>query len=105
MHTFKITVEHIADQKGNPVTEPPLVFKVENHDDMVAMAARFGYREDKQLAFLVGLKLFGETLLQDRDNPLYAEIGPQFGAFMKKLKGARGAVTQTGVQAPIRRSP
>jgi hypothetical protein len=88
-HTFKITVESIADNKGNPVEAAPLVFTAENHDDILALAARVGATDDKALAFLVGLKLFGECMLADRDNPLYADLLPHFGAFMKKLKAAR----------------
>lgn len=88
-HKVRITVESVADNKGNPVNGTPLVFTAENHDDIVALAQRVSASDDKALAFLVGLKLFGEAMLDDRDNPLYAEILPAFGAFMKKLKAAR----------------
>lgn len=87
-HKFRITVESVAEADENPVNAP-LVFTVENHDDIIALAERTGADDDRARAFLVGLKLFGETMLQDRDNPLYAEIQPAFGAFMKKLKAAR----------------
>lgn len=85
-HKFRITVESVADADENPVNTP-LIFTVENHDDIIALAERGD--DDRARAFLVGLKLFGETMLQDRDNPLYAEIQPAFGTFMKKLKAAR----------------
>ncbi|MDR0673817.1 MAG: DUF3861 domain-containing protein [Zoogloeaceae bacterium] len=39
-------------------------------------------------AFVVGQKLFGEVMLEDRDNPLFAEFWPHFLNFMKKLKSA-----------------
>jgi hypothetical protein len=87
-HKFRITVESVAEADENPV-HAPLVFTVENHDDIIALVERAGANDDHARAFLVGLKLFGETMLQDRDNPLYAEIQPAFGAFMKKLKAAR----------------
>lgn len=90
-HAFKITVEAVSDQKGNPVVATPLIFRTENHDDILAMVAKFGIREDKQLSFLIGLKLLGESLLEDRDNPLYQEFLPHFGAFMKQIKSARKA--------------
>ena len=95
-HKFRITVESVADGTQNPVNAPALVFTAENHDDIIALVARTGATDDKARAFLVGLKLFGEAMLQDRDNPLYAEILPQFGAFMKKLKAQRHASANAG---------
>ena len=88
-HKFRITVESVADSHGNPVNAPPLVFMAENHDDIIALATRTSASSDQALAFLLGLKLFGEAMLDDRDNPLYADIRPAFGTFMKKLKAAR----------------
>ena len=90
-HKFRITVESVADNKGNAVTVSPLVFVAENHDDLIALAERTGATDDQARAFLLGIKLFGEAMLEDRNNPLYAEILPAFGAFMKKLKAARQA--------------
>jgi hypothetical protein len=87
-HKFRITVESVADGDQKPVNAP-LVFTAENHDDIIALAERAGANDDSARAFLVGLKLFGEAMLQDRSNPLYAEFLPVFGAFMKKLKAAR----------------
>ena len=89
-HKFRITVEYIEDNKGNPVTAAPLIFEAENHDNILEIAERRA-QDNKQRAFLLGLKLFGETLLEDRKNPLYAEIGPAFGAFMKAFKAAKKA--------------
>lgn len=88
-HLFRISVEHISDPKGTPGTEPPMVFQTESHDNILEMAEKFGFTDDKQRSFLVGLKLFGEALLSDRDNPLYQDLLPHFGAFMKKLKSQR----------------
>jgi hypothetical protein len=88
-HKFRITIESVADAHGNPVNAAPLVFNAENHDDIIALAERTGASDDRARSFLVGLKLFGEAMLEDRQNPLYAEILPAFGAFMKKLKAAR----------------
>jgi hypothetical protein len=34
----------------------------------------------------VGLKLFGETLLENKDLPLFKDFMPHFGQFMKTLK-------------------
>jgi hypothetical protein len=87
-HKFRITVESVADGDEKSVNSP-LVFTAVNHDNIIALAERAGAKDDSARAFLVGLKLFGEAMLQDRNNPLYAEILLAFGAFMKKLKAAR----------------
>lgn len=88
-HKFRITVEHIEDAHGAPLSETPLVFHVENHDDILALARRIGTEGDKGFAFLLGLKLLGETLLDDKTNPLYQDFRPHFGEFVKRLKQRR----------------
>lgn len=93
-HKFRITVEYIADNKGNPVSAAPLVFETENHDNILEIAERRA-KDDKQRSFLLGLKLFGETLLEDRQNPLYSDIGPAFHAFMKAFKASKKAEEQS----------
>lgn len=89
-HRFRVTVEYIADNKGNAVTAEPLVFETENHDNILELAAKRA-PDDKQRSFLVGLKLFGEAMLDDRDNPLFKDLQPHFGAFMKAFKASRKA--------------
>lgn len=90
-HRFRITVEHLADAQGNPSTrEVPLQFEVGNHDDIIAIVERTRERgqfpADTAAAFAVGLKLFSEVMLENRDHPLFAEFAPHFGEFMKNLK-------------------
>ena len=90
-HRFRITVEHLADADGNPSTHTgPLQFEVGNHDDILAIVERTRQRDDfdanTAAAFAVGLKLFGEVMLENRKSPLFADFVPHFGDFMKKLK-------------------
>jgi len=92
-HQYRVTLERIADNHGDPVEGEKLEFVTENHDDIVQLAKRTGKTTDDELAFLVGLKLFGERLLVDKDNPLYSEFRPHFGAFMKALKGSHKGET------------
>jgi len=87
-HKFRVTVEYLADNRGNPVTTAPLVFETENHDNILEIADRRA-KTDKQRSFIIGLKLFGESLLEDRENPLYRDFLPHFGAFMKAFKAAK----------------
>jgi hypothetical protein len=95
-HRYRITVEHIADQDGQAIAPPPsLQFEALNHDDILAVVERVRAKSDfdAQTAtnLAVGLKLFGEVMLMNRDHPLFAELKPHFGDFMKRLKsGAAG---------------
>ncbi|KAF1712292.1 hypothetical protein CSC70_01855 [Pseudoxanthomonas kalamensis DSM 18571] len=91
-HRYRITVEHLATAKGEPSPYPaPLQFEVGNHDDLFKIVDILRQRElfpatATADAFAIGLKLFGEVMLENRDHPLFAELRPQFVAFMKKLK-------------------
>lgn len=90
-HRYRITVEHLADAKGAPSTHA-LRFEVGNHDDILAIVEMLrdkgDFPPDTAAAFAVGLKLFGEVMLEDKDNPLFATIRPQLAQFIKGLKAS-----------------
>lgn len=86
-----MTVEHLADPKGNPSShDAPLQFEVGNHDDIQAVVERLRQRgdlgDDTAMALGVGLKLFGEVMLDNRQHPLFADFLPHFGEFIRHLK-------------------
>jgi len=87
-HQYRITVEPIAAD-----APPPLQFQVEAHDEILSLVERSRQRgdfdADTAAAFTVGLKLLGEVMLKNRNHPLFEELGPQFGQFMKRLKGGK----------------
>jgi hypothetical protein len=90
-HRYRITVEHLADAKGEPSQyDAPLQFETGNHDDIFAIVERMQHRDDFDsetlTAFAVGLKLFSEVMLENRGHPLFEDFAPHFSAFMKKLK-------------------
>jgi hypothetical protein len=90
-HRYRVTIEHLADTKGRPSTyDEPLRFEIGNHDDLFAvveyMCRRGDFDETTATAFAVGLKLFGEVMLENRGYPLFEEFLPAFIEFMKKLK-------------------
>ena len=70
--------------------EPPLAFPVKIHDDLLAIIERVRAMEilpsDEAPAFALGLKLFAETFIRHRKEPLFADLSTAFPAFMKKLK-------------------
>jgi len=95
-HSYRINVQNLSDSAGD------LAFEATNHDEIIQLVARVKARrilpEAETAAFVVGLKLFGEVLLHHRQEPLFAELFPHFGAFMKRLKAepAQNSNPETG---------
>ena len=92
-HQFRLTLEHLADQDGQPVVDEPLVFQAPNHDnifDIVKMTEqREGFTPEMAQRFAVGLKLMGEVMLENKEHPLFAELRPHFMEMMKVIKGKK----------------
>lgn len=104
---YRITVEPLAT---NPAATgdlpPPLQFDVSAHDEILALVGRSRQRgdfdADTAAAFTVGLKLLGEVMLRHRTHPLFEAFGPQFGEFMRRIKGAgRRAAGEQGGAAGV----
>jgi hypothetical protein len=91
-HLYRITVEHLEDAKGNVVQAAPLTFETRNHDDLFPIVARMRVRglfDTAEAASLaIGLKLFGEVMLRNRQHELFAPLQPHFAEFIKRLKKA-----------------
>ncbi|WAU78032.1 DUF3861 domain-containing protein [Acinetobacter sp. TR3] len=90
-HQYHVTAEHLKDAKGQVSTyTEKLEFYTGNHDDIFEIVERLKKAElfDDQTtkSFAVGLKLFSEVMLENKDHPLFEEFLPQFGQFMKNLK-------------------
>lgn len=89
-HHYRITLEYLADADGNPQQCEPLIFEARSHDEMIGLVelTRSSNLFDAQItaAFVVGQKLFGGVMLENRGNSLFAEFWPHFIDFMKKLK-------------------
>jgi hypothetical protein len=92
-HQYEITVKHIADAQGQPSTyTEALQFTAYNHDDLFKVLEHIQkgnlLDDEKTKAFAIGLKLFGETLLENKHQPLFKDFLPQFIEFMKSMKQA-----------------
>jgi len=89
-HAYRITVQALSSDPQEGARD--LTFDVTNHDEILQLVERVKARqilpEEEVAAFIVGLKVFGEVMLHHRHEPLFAELFPQFGLFMKRLKGA-----------------
>lgn len=93
-HRYHLTLCHVADATGNPSGRAPLELDLGNHDDIFAIVERMRSRGDfspgDAAALAVGLKLFSEVMLENRDHPLFASFRPHFADFMRMLeKGPR----------------
>jgi hypothetical protein len=88
-HTYRLTIQEVDDAADR--TPVSLSFYVSNHDDLMQVFDRVRERkavpEVEAAEFALGLKLFSEVLLRHRREPLFAELLPHVGAFMRKLKG------------------
>lgn len=80
-------------QYADGATEPAksLELDFDNHDEVFEIIERikeknpFGDTE-QAVQFALGLKLFSEVKLKNRQHPMFAELNLAFPAFMKKLK-------------------
>ena len=86
-HRYHLQLTGAGDQTGAQIAE----FEFESHDDLSVVLAKIAEKkifedEEETKAFAVGLKLFTGVLLQHRSHPLFAELGPKMGEFMKMFK-------------------
>lgn len=88
---YKITLEQISLINGADVSAEPLILEFENHDEIFKIIDIIRERnlfqdENQSVEFAIGLKMFSEILLKNKNNPLFKDFFPAFGEFMKKLK-------------------
>lgn len=91
-HLYRLTLEHIEDNKGNPMTKEPLQFDVRNHDDLFSIVERVRakglFDEAESAAFAIGLKLFREVMLHHRGSELFKDLDPHMSEFIRAFKKA-----------------
>jgi hypothetical protein len=91
INKYKLTLEQISLMKEDTSFSEPLLLEFENHDeifkiiDIMREKNLFG-DENQSTEFAIGLKMFSEVLLKNRNHPLVKDFVPSFGDFMKKLK-------------------
>lgn len=91
-YKYRLTLEGIADPEGAPLAKEPVTLEFLNHDELFSIIDRLKERDhfndpDQAVEFAIGLKLFTEVMLRNRNHPLFEELYPAIGPFMKKLKG------------------
>ena len=91
INKYKIQIQEVELNDGRQ-SGKSIEFEVENHDDILYLieqmqnSSRFE-NKNENTEFIVGLKLFSEVMMRNRNNPLFEEFIPAFRQFMKKLKG------------------
>jgi hypothetical protein len=89
-YRYKVTVEKVADARGEPVTGESLAFYAANHDDILVIVnhlqAKLLFNAGTAASLGVGLKLFSEVAMAHRDVPIFAKIRPALGEFIQQLK-------------------
>lgn len=90
-HQYKLTLEYLQDAKGETMHAAPVELTFQNHDDIFSIIERQKAKDffgdpNQSTELAIGLKLFGEVMLRNRNHPLFEELMPVWGAFMKKLK-------------------
>lgn len=91
-YRLKLELLSTAKQEDN-ANYPPVELEFENHDNIFSIIERLQAKElfqskNQAAEFAIGLKMFSEVMLKNRDNPLFSEFSPAFGEFMKKLKAS-----------------
>jgi hypothetical protein len=86
---LKLQLSSYANGDTTPAKEMEMDF--DNHDEIFSIIERLTeknpFNDPAQAAqFALGLKLFGEVKLKNRNHPLFEEMNSIFPAFMKKLK-------------------
>ena len=88
---YKISLEIIELIRPDNSEYLPIVIEFDNHDNIFKIIERMKKRnrfktEQQSVEFAIGLKLFSEVMLKNKDNPLFEEFRPAFSALMKKIK-------------------
>lgn len=93
---YRLTLELLSTTKGETGTQEPLQLEFDNHDEIFSIIERIKSKnifqsKEQATEFAIGLKMFSEVMLKNRQLPLFEEFRPAFRSFMEKLKGTPAA--------------
>lgn len=88
---YKLRLELLETSKVDDTIYAPIELAFDNHDNIFTIIERMKNRDifktkDQAAEFAIGLKMFSEVMLKNRENELFTEFRPAFSEFMKKLK-------------------
>ncbi len=89
-NNYQIDLKELTLKDGSQGTKN-LNFEFDNHDDLfnifeVVKSKQIFEDENTATEFALGLKLFTEVMLKNKQHPLFEELRPAIMEFMKKLK-------------------
>jgi hypothetical protein len=89
-NNYQIELKELTLKDGSQGTKN-LNFEFDNHDDLfnifeVVKSKQIFEDENTATEFALGLKLFTEVMLKNKQHPLFEELRPAIMEFMKKLK-------------------
>lgn len=87
---YKLHLEEVELKSGESGVKA-VEFEFENHDDIFNIIEFLKTKTlfnnpNEDLEFTIGLKMFSEVMLKNKNNPLFEDFLPAFGKFMKELK-------------------
>lgn len=92
LNKYRLVLEQIESKSGETAAaKAPLHLEFENHDELFEIIERAKKKNlfgdvQQSIEFVIGLKMFSEVMLKNRNLPLFEEFSPAFKEFMKKLK-------------------
>ena len=89
-NNYQIDLKELTLKNGSEGTKN-LSLEFDNHDDLfnifeVVKSKQIFEDENTATEFALGLKLFTEVMLKNKQHPLFEELRPAIMEFMKKLK-------------------
>lgn len=89
-NSYKLNLQEVRLKDGTS-TNQSLEFEFTNHDDLFKVMEfvkekNLFFEKNQSMEFILGLKLFTEVMLKNKEHPLFEELKPAIMQFMKKLK-------------------
>ncbi|MDD3459213.1 MAG: DUF3861 domain-containing protein [Weeksellaceae bacterium] len=91
IHQYELTFKYLKNNKGEIMDKTPIFLPFQNYDDIYKIIEILNeknlFKDASQTnQFVLGLKLFGDVMMKNKDLELFSEMRPAFMDFMKKLK-------------------
>ncbi|MBR1375754.1 MAG: DUF3861 domain-containing protein [Cardiobacteriaceae bacterium] len=93
-HHYRVTVERVLDADGNAVEEEALIFDMPSREKISDILAHYqekpqDFEQETAVRFVVGLRLLGEVLLENRKHPFFSQLEPHFREIMHTVKSKK----------------
>jgi hypothetical protein len=87
---YKLSLTRLSEPNDQQIPST-LTLEVENHDDIfkiieITQSKHLFERDSDAQEFAIGIKLFTEVMIRNRELGIFTELKPAIGDFMKKLK-------------------